>query len=415
MTVIKDMTAYWLYLNPYTFIFKGNESSLVYNTINGSHFRYHDKHVLDVLEYLSNPNHGYIVPISHEQAKDRRFVAFVRDVRRSFSGDVVPVKQIDEKHKPFIFMPKLRLYNDVARIKKERGESLGELILRNLGEVTFFLSGTCLHRCINCKQYSKQFVHCTQEHAEEALTLDDYTRLFTQLEACGVNRLNFVLTDLSEANETLLLGLQAYSFKKHLYLSWKNLNHNFLKFLNEKTEIHVSIDLSEEDAITLSNRIEVYKGYPISWEFIVTQESDLDFVGQMDLEKKAMRPFYNGKNRAFFEDAVFMELEDITEVPISKKQIFRRQALNENFFGKMYVHANGDVYTNLNQETLGNFKTHTLGEMIYKELDDSQAWLKTRNGKVCGNCVYRYLCPSISNYELVLGQENLCHIKRHAD
>lgn len=411
MTVIKDMTAYWLYLNPYTFIFKGDESSLVYNTINGSYFLYREKHVLDALEYLSDPNHGYIVPISCEQAKNRRFVAFVREVRRSFSGDVVSTKQFDEKHKPFIFMPKLRLYNDVKRIKKERGESLGELILRNLGEVTFFLSGTCTHHCVNCKQYCKQFVHCTQEYGEAVLTLDDYIRLFTQLEACGVNLLNFALSELSESNEELLLGLQSYSCKKHLYLSWKNLNHDFLKFLNEKTELHVSVDLSEEDTATLSSRIEAYKGYPISWEFIVTQESDLDFVEQMDLEKKTMRPFYNGKNRSFFEDAVFMGLEDITEIPISKKQIFRRQALNENFFGKMYVHANGDVYTNLNQKALGNFKTHTLGEMIYKELDDSHAWLKIRDGEVCGNCVYRYLCPSISNYELVLKKENLCHIK----
>lgn len=411
MTVIKDMTAYWLYLNPYTFIFKGDESSLVYNTINGSYFLYREKHVLDVLEYLSDPNHGYIVPISNEQAKDRRFVAFVREIRRSFSGDVVSTKQFDEKHKPFIFMPKLRLYNDVKRIKKERGESLGELILRNLGEVTFFLSGTCTHHCVNCKQYCKQFVHCTQEYGEEVLTLDDYIRLFTQLEACGVNRLNFVLSELSESNEELLLGLQSYSCKKHLYLSWKNLNHDFLKFLNEKTELHVSVDLSEEDTSTLSSRIEAYKGYPISWKFIVTQESDLGFVEQMDLAKKTMRPFYNGRNRSFFEDAVFMGLEDITEIPISKKQIFRRQALNENFFGKMYVHANGDVYTNLNQKALGNFKTHTLGELIYKELDDSHAWLKLRDGEVCGNCVYRYLCPSISNYELVLKKENLCHIK----
>lgn len=411
MTVIKDMTAYWLYLNPYTFIFKGDESSLVYNTINGSYFLCREKHVLDALEYLSDPNHGYIVPISREQAKDRRFVAFVREVRRSFSGDVVSTKLFDEKHKPFIFMPKLRLYNDVKRIKKERGESLGELILRNLGEMTFFLSGTCTHRCVNCKQYCKQFVHCTQEYGEETLTLDDYTRLFTQLEACGVNRLNFVLSELSESHEKLLLGLQSYSCKKHLFLSWKNLNHDFLKFLNEKTELHVSVDLSEEDTATLSSHIEAYKGYPISWEFIVTQESDLDFVEQMDLEKKTMRPFYNGKNRSFFEDTVFMGLEDITEIPISKKQIFRRKALNENFFGKMYVHANGDVYTNLNQRALGNFKTHTLGELIYKELDDSHAWLKIRDGEVCGNCVYRYLCPSISNYEQVLKKENLCHIK----
>ena len=78
------------------------------------------------------------------------------------------------------------------------------------------------------------------------------------------------------------------------------MNQNILKFLNEKTELHVSVDLSEEDAATLSNRIEAYKGYSISWEFIVTQESDLDFVEQMDVEKKTMRPFYNGKNRAFF-------------------------------------------------------------------------------------------------------------------
>lgn len=27
------------------------------------------------------------------------------------------------------------------------------------------------------------------------------------------------------------------------------------------------------------------------------------------------------------------------------------------------------------------------------------------------DCIYQWLCPSPSNYELVIGQPNLCHIK----
>jgi hypothetical protein len=42
---------------------------------------------------------------------------------------------------------------------------------------------------------------------------------------------------------------------------------------------------------------------------------------------------------------------------------------------------------------------------------NGNAWLRIRgNEKPCNQCVNRDLCPSISNYELVIGKNNLCNI-----
>jgi len=46
-----------------------------------------------------------------------------------------------------------------------------------------------------------------------------------------------------------------------------------------------------------------------------------------------------------------------------------------------------------------------------KEMLDNTAWRKIRNDYPCCDCIYQWLCPSPSNYELAIGKPNLCHVK----
>jgi pseudo-rSAM protein len=62
----------------------------------------------------------------------------------------------------------------------------------------------------------------------------------------------------------------------------------------------------------------------------------------------------------------------------------------------------------LNTPVLGNINTISLLELIAKELEQNTAWRKIRNNKPCNECLFQYLCPSISNYEMTLERENLC-------
>jgi pseudo-rSAM protein len=108
-----------------------------------------------------------------------------------------------------------------------------------------------------------------------------------------------------------------------------------------------------------------------------------------------------------------MTSEDLTDVPVSKTTIFRRQVLNENFFGKLNILANGDVYSNMNHEPIGNAFENDLSinEIVFNEMYDGKNWFKIRNEGVCKDCCNKYLCPSPSNYELACNKPNLCNIK----
>ena len=59
-----------------------------------------------------------------------------------------------------------------------------------------------------------------------------------------------------------------------------------------------------------------------------------------------------------------------------------------------------------------NFEKSSLKELVYKELTELETWLKVRSKETpCKQCINKDLCPSISNYELVIGKNNLCNIQ----
>jgi len=72
----------------------------------------------------------------------------------------------------------------------------------------------------------------------------------------------------------------------------------------------------------------------------------------------------------------------------------------------------GDVFANVNHSALGNVKTHSIFEIVYKEIIQGKSWLNIRNQEPCNNCIYQWLCPPPSEYEILIGQPNLCHIKQ---
>ena len=86
--------------------------------------------------------------------------------------------------------------------------------------------------------------------------------------------------------------------------------------------------------------------------------------------------------------------------------------MNDIFFGTLTIFPSGEVYANVNYPALGNIQNSSLKELVYKELTEGNAWLKVRsNEKPCNQCINKSLCPSISNYELVIGRYNLCKVK----
>ena len=93
--------------------------------------------------------------------------------------------------------------------------------------------------------------------------------------------------------------------------------------------------------------------------------------------------------------------------------IFRKQILNDNLFGKLTIFPTGEVYSNVNFPTIGNIQDQKLSEIVYSEIENYfKPWFFTRDYVSCKNCVNKYLCPSISNYEIVANEYNMCYLNQ---
>jgi pseudo-rSAM protein len=114
----------------------------------------------------------------------------------------------------------------------------------------------------------------------------------------------------------------------------------------------------------------------------------------------------------FFKENIFLSKEDILSTHISIKNIFANQSINIFDFGKINIMPDGNVFSNLNHPSLGNIYTSSIYDLVRKELFEGKSWLRIRNQAPCNECVYQWLCPPPTNYEIAIGYTNLCHVKQ---
>lgn len=404
---------FWLYLEPYSFIFKDNESFLVYNTLNSACTlgSFTNIHLRRIIEHLEDANNGYCVAIEGKELDDNNVFTFIKSLCESYSGNII--NAIDSK--PFIIKPICRIYNSKERMKEENF-SLGRNVLLNLNEVSVYLPSTKSSSSLENKSlYYKQFLH-NYSFDDCSIGCEDYSLLLAKLSVARVARVNIMNINRMETSSMrkILNTLLECNFKKAFYIDLSSLE-DMLNELNidANTQIVVHISSFYDDKFM---RIQMgrFASYPIEWRFIASCSEDIMQAEQLQKDMKinlSIIPFFTGSNCCFFEEFVYNHSEDIVADPISKQTIFRRQNLNENFFGKLTILPSGNVYANLNCASIGNIVNNSLAELVYKEMTNSTAWFMLRDGEVCGNCLYKHLCPSISNYELALGKLNMCHVR----
>ena len=213
-----------------------------------------------------------------------------------------------------------------------------------------------------------------------------------------------------------ILGLlERYEYDYQLWMSAKHyLQHQepiktclrsmkrscHLSLLASATELEDLVRMSEVDAQLTS------------WHFLIEDEAQYarveQFTERWGIVQSELVPIYTGDNLPFFEEYIYLSEDDIFSEPIEMRRIFCNQKLNSNDFGALTVLPTGECRVSLNTPTLGDLMQTSLLEILYKELTTNTAWRKTRNSGKCQKCFFQYLCPPPSNYEQVIGREDLC-------
>lgn len=406
---------YLFYLEPYTFLLCGKGKTIVYNTLNAAYLICPDYPIVQlILEQWKSLTNGYCALLDKKMMENEIVTHFVKSVRESFSGDCI---KYDEKSpKPYIFLPTLFLNSDIRVAEEKKKTSLGNRVMENLNEINLYLPATCELKCQACTSYFHQMNHCTI-HSENKLNIEDYRQLIRQLLINGIKRVNLFAGGNPNRNNyvrQLLLDVENANIGIHLYLDYTFLCSEYEELVRQTKCVLEILVHKENWGSRLSEDMKKFSYDRVKWNLIVSNEADMEHIERMEIPTETMvqiKPFYTGDNLDFFRKYVYIDMQDILATPVDRKTIFRHRILNDNFFGKLTIYPSGEVYANVNFCALGNIQNLSLKELLYTEITDGDVWLRVRNNeKPCNQCVNRDLCPSISNYELVIGKNNLCNI-----
>ena len=372
---------HWFYLESYTFLFYSKNQYVIYNTLNSTYIdcSLYGKTINTVLSILHNTNKTYCVGIYEYQLRDSQFTEFIKKIRNTFSGDIIKnIRGIP----PFISKPILRILHHPNNPKTKEYNLLGENALFHLHEVTFYLENQGFDLNPMYKDCYKQFLYPTYTEKQK-LSHAKYLEIIEQLSICQIDKINIIPATIEkkELFSYLLSLSRQYSIKTQIILPYKKYNKEDLKQL--------LIASNKNDVIFLSKNN-------------LGKFTNVDYI-----------PWYTGDNMDFFKEYIYNDFKDIIEQKNTKQHIFRKQILNDNLFGKLTIFPTGEVYSNVNFPTIGNIQDQKLSEIVYSEIENYfKPWFFTRDYVSCKNCVNKYLCPSISNYEIVANEYNMCYLNQ---
>lgn len=385
MITKKETTNYWFKIEPYVHISIVNSNVLLYNTFDGSFIESKDIEIVKLLkETLLKENCG-VVLLTAERYNLDNIRKFIMELRAKYMGDIIDIEL--SKSKPVQIMPFTSLVNTQELFKKQNFPT-GKKILEYLSEISIYV-----------------------DYNTNIMDLNSFLKSLP-----NISTVNIIgnLKDVANYKDLLLVLDQFPSLKKITcnYSNVISLQPEFVNNFSYSILINYPIDISKWN---YSRRLLLNQSIPFECIFEVTSMDNYSqinkFIEEFGIEKHQLKPVYTGDNIDFFKENVFLTKDDILSTPLSISDFFINQSMNIFDFGKIAIMSNGDIYANVNYPILGNIHTHSIYEIISKELEEGRSWLRIRNQAPCNTCLYQWFCPSPSNYEIAIGRPNLCHVK----
>ncbi len=417
------MNTYWLYLEPHTVVFQDSETFLLYNTLSGD-----NEHIQkgtpesELIERLISTPDVYLLQINEDELMHDNIVTFIRKLR-----DVFIAEQIDCRlttNKPMILYPKLRLFESVENVQADYKSSIGDNILQYLQKVTIQITDNCGLLCNSCDLACRLLTTCTKRGSAKELSINEIEEILRITQNSSTSIVNIIGGDIFLYHNFKQLCELMNRYNKLTYDLYCRDNHlidsikSNLSLLKDTKNCKLIIQF---DGIAMENQIRKVLektnelNLNISIQFIIYSEREYHDI-ENECKKIGIKSYeiylnvQKDTDQTMLEN-LYIDRDDIFSSVHSKKDIFRRKSLNTNDFGCITIFANKDVYANINRPLLGNLKEKDILTLLYKEITEGESWLSVRDKYPCNNCIYQWLCPSPSNYELIIGKSNLCNIK----
>lgn len=401
------MNTHWFTLYGDTFLWLKGDRGLVYNAENKNRllFDLSDK-IRKICIQLLNTESLYSVSITSEEFEDEEINQWIHLLIDMHAGYLTLNVEFDKR--PVSLIPVLKVQDNNKYYEEQQKLGYKGKILQNLHELTFYINGNEQGDF----EYFKQTIYpIKSESVLERTKIQSFIKNSRSFYLSTINLIGDFFSYLDF--EKLINDIAKLSVQLTIHILIKD----FLNHVQEIKEIKWPTDTSINILVDTVFDISSLKDFSLPFSLTVFIFSEDDFLRYSSLfdtfslvQDIRFIPVYNGENMSFFESNVFMEKDDMDNVVLSKNEIFIRQAINIGDFGKLTIMPDGKVYANVNMPSLGTIDDSPYS-IVYKEFIDGESWFRLRVQNPCKNCVYQWLCPSPSNYEIVIDRPNLCHMR----
>ena len=402
------MNSTYFYIEPYVYSNIKNNELLLFDTFSGNYLlkKIDKENLCDFLNKLFAKNKFRIVEYkSHE--KEENIENFINTCRSFFMGD------LHYGVRPLLRPFKSRVFNDVAHLKTPVFFKNVYSLVKQLN-IVIGKSTHCKNEELNCNGI-KQFLFPFENEKDNGInTIKLYESLsrlkfnLDKISVVGDFYRNTEILDIVKLYPKIPIWYYSYylDFCEDILAS-VNLEYSFFLFW-------IDLPINQQKMNEIMLKIREYAANSCML-FIITSEKEVEEVenamcDNTDIESKLI-PFFNGSNYSFFEKNVYLNEEDILSQKLTEENIFSNMHINTNYFGKLYFMPNNKIYTAPSSYPLGNYDDPWETILRTKLLKDP-FWFKIRKEQPCKDCIFQFLCPPLSNYEHIMGQNNLCHLHK---
>ncbi|MCL2311764.1 MAG: hypothetical protein FWC41_04645 [Firmicutes bacterium] len=412
------MVNQYFILEPYIFINIIGNSVLLYNSANAEKKLFNSPIIVEFLN--RNKDNLYVFPLIPENLENEEIKNFISEIKSHAMGFVY-----ESRIAPIQFSPALKI-QDVHKLDNARIKDSYNKIYNSCNNIdTISLDINCF-KTLN--SVVKQYLY--REISEDNIGINQ------KYEEINFEYLKKFISSTITSNRLREVNLLGDNLGRYTHID--SLVDFFANYSNDiLINIYIDTNYTNQDINQIEKVLHFKLGKII---FCISEKCEKDileklinscFASKMEIvclieQENAIDyfetwltkyqipcrfiPIYNGKNLSFFETNVFVGKEDIDSIFLNQNQVFRNQVLNSNYYGKLVVQSNGDVYSNVHTQSLGNIAKDSLVELINNEVNsNSNSWFCVKqNLAPCNKCIYNILCPPVSNYEFILKRNNLC-------
>lgn len=387
-----------LTINQDTFLWTDGRHGLLYDSSSFTSYRFRlTPQISELCNRLMNPDSLYSVDIDMDSI-DSELRNFIEHVTEKGMGTLH-----DDSGQRYLvsFPPLLNIQRSWERIKAREDEAYNE-ILPYLTSLTFYLGGICPDT-----DWYRQVLYpiCS----EKTLAADKIIGFLSDADSPYITDIRIVLSSVKGYLDlhSLLDGLRTYGDTVTLYVRAEDtVDAEAAAMLSggvtSMALLHMAPFTADISQVVAARHI-----------FLITSEKDYEeaikWSGDNGIETPEIVPVFNGVNAGFFRDNVFLTEREILGSRLERRAVFAHMAVNTGFFGSLTFMPDGRAYASpAYGEQIGDI-SDSVYDLITAELERNTAWRLTRDmpGR-CRNCLYRYLCPSPSAYEKVMGIDCIC-------